>query len=726
MADIQDELARLFTAGHHLIPMKADKKPAVRWRHGATDYVHTQPSWERITRWSKTYVAGWASLGGGPGRRVIIDVEAAGAGILELTELLAPIGGRRPTPSGGFHCWLTVTDAPDPFPYGNSKLAYRDGELLAEMRGEGGYAVIIGPGRPDLPTDFEEMKVSTAELDELLERIRALSDTEPTPPPKRGRGRPKGTRQAPPDWDTPPADTGDVLFRAVAGGELDILELLDPGWSEVGTDADGRRHLLRPDYGSPSTAETSGNELHGVTIIHSSSVPWAETQKGYTPAQVLAESRFDGDHAAAMRWVENMAKVAAVTGVAEPGWPPEVLAAVNEVNGRPPRAQYAPTELEAVHDVYRKWLGPKFDTDALDVVLAVAAAEQLDGDGVWLLIVAGSSTGKTEMLNPLRSAPFAHSTSTIQSEGALLAGMAPKGKGATGGLLREMGPRGLLLLKDVTSILSMGRDARGQVLAALREVYDGRWVRTIGVDGGKTVTWEGRIGVIGAVTTSWDGHREVIAAMGDRFLLVRPRWDADAAGEQSIANLGREEAMRDELSAAVGGLLSSITEPDPVDVADRRLILSVAKVVTQLRVAAVTDWHGEVQELHAAEGPGRVAKQLTQVFRGCLALGMNRDTAMALVLRTAVDTMPPRRWAVVSAMLTAEGKIRNEDLSRAVGASRKTVSRIIDVLELAGLVERAAADDDHPWPGYVLSQRLSRTALGMLLAAARVGGFVPV
>ncbi len=39
------------------------------------------------------------------------------------------------------------------------------------------------------------------------------------------------------------------------------------------------------------------------------------------------------------------------------------------------------------------------------------------------------------------------------------------------------------------------------MLAALREVYDGRWERNVGADGGKTYTWTGRIVLVGAVTS---------------------------------------------------------------------------------------------------------------------------------------------------------------------------------------------------------------------------------
>src|SRR5262249_25894913 len=80
------------------------------------------------------------------------------------------------------------------------------------------------------------------------------------------------------------------------------------------------------------------------------------------------------------------------------------------------------------------------------------------------------------------------------------------------GLLRKLGNHGILVIKDVTSILSADRHTRGPVLAALREVYDGRWERNVGSDGGLTLTCIGRLVIVGAVTTAWDTAHSVIAA----------------------------------------------------------------------------------------------------------------------------------------------------------------------------------------------------------------------
>src|SRR5262249_57823262 len=99
-------------------------------------------------------------------------------------------------------------------------------------------------------------------------------------------------------------------------------------------------------------------------------------------------------------------------------------------------------------------------------------------------------------------------------------------------------------IKDVTSILSADRNTRAGVLAALREVYDGRWERNVGTDGGQTLTWTGRIAVVGAVTTAWDVAHAVVSVMGDRFVLFRSDSTKGRrkAGAQALRNHGDHTA----------------------------------------------------------------------------------------------------------------------------------------------------------------------------------------
>ena len=123
--------------------------------------------------------------------------------------------------------------------------------------------------------------------------------------------------------------------------------------------------------------------------------------------------------------------------------------------------QPAEFSLDDVRNVFKKWLGNEYDIDALDATLAAAASELLTGDPLWLLIISGPGAAKTETVQALGGAG-AHITSTIASEGALLSA-SPKrarNKQSTGGLLRKIGERGVLVIKDFTSILSAARETR--------------------------------------------------------------------------------------------------------------------------------------------------------------------------------------------------------------------------------------------------------------------------
>ena len=358
--------------------------------------------------------------------------------------------------------------------------------------------------------------------------------------------------------------------------------------------------------------------------------------------------------------------------------------------------------LDAVHALFRMHYGARYDTGALDAVIAAAATTFLTGDPVWLLVIGGSGGLKTETVTAARLMPGATKTSTITSVGALLSGTAQqqRAKDATGGLLRRIGNPGLLLIKDVSSILSMNRDARALVLSALREVYDGSWVREVGTDGGRTISWAGRIVVIGAVTTAWDHHASVIAAMGDRFVLVRLDTNdpdtRDEAGDCSMANVGREGEIQQAVAEAVAGLLARPpAEPPALTPEEKRRLRDMANFVTRARTAVETDYHGDVIAAHALEMPTRFLKQLVQLVRGALGVGMARERALALALRCAIDSIPPMRLAVCLDLLDGGRSKAGEVAGRLVEDTR-TVARVLSGLASLRVVHRELV----PEPGF--------------------------
>ena len=345
--------------------------------------------------------------------------------------------------------------------------------------------------------------------------------------------------------------------------------------------------------------------------------------------------------------------------------------------------------LAEAHEVFKRWLGSEYDLDAASAAIAAAASERLPGDPLWLLIVAGPGGAKTETVQALAGAG-AYVTSTIASEGALLSATPrrERNKKATGGLLRKIGDRGVLVIKDVTSILSADRNTRASVLAAIREIYDGRWERNVGTDGGATLTWVGRIVIVGAVTTAWDAAHSVVSTMGDRFVLLRPKTNTGRkkAGLGAIRNTGDELAMRKEIAAVVGGVVGHMnTQGHQLTDAEIDQLLKAADIVTMARSAVERDYRGDILFAHDPEMPTRFAKQLVQMLRGAVAIGMTAAEGMRLALRCARDSIPPLRRDILLD-LANNPKSTVRDVRKRISKPRNTVRRELECMHMLGLL----------------------------------------
>jgi hypothetical protein len=282
--------------------------------------------------------------------------------------------------------------------------------------------------------------------------------------------------------------------------------------------------------------------------------------------------------------------------------------------------------------------------------------------------------------------------------------------------LRKIGDDGVLVIKDVTSIISADRNVRGMVLAGLREVYDGRWERNLGVDGGRSLLWEGRIAVVGAVTTAWDAAHSVVAAMGDRFVLIRidSGQGRKQSGRRAIRNTGDEVQMRSELADAAGGAIAQVDTADiRLTDAEMEQVLNAADIVTTARTGVERDYRGDIIDSHAPEMPTRFAKQLAQVIRGGVALGMTRERAMRLAIRCARDSIPPMRLEVLLD-LAQHPSSRPTDTRKRISKPWSTTKREMEALTMLGMLrcdEEGRIEDRNTVWRYRLHETFDRETL---------------
>jgi hypothetical protein len=379
--------------------------------------------------------------------------------------------------------------------------------------------------------------------------------------------------------------------------------------------------------------------------------------------------------------------------------------------------------LRAVEATFGKWLHMP-DLSALHVVLGTIAANLRAGDPVWLLLVGAPGGGKTELLQALGALENVHPTATL-TEAALLSGTPKrdKAKDASGGLLRTIGDFGIIVCKDFGSVLSMHRDARGQALAALREIYDGSWTRHVGTDGGRTLSWAGKVGLVAGCTPTVDRHHAVMSAMGERFVLFRlPALDDAQQMRQSLGHAGREHTMRAELAHAVEQLFAhNLQEPRERSEQETERLIALARLVVRCRSAVERDrYTRDIELIPPAELPARLGLTLDRLLSGLDAIGLGREPAWAVITKAALDSIPQARRDVMH-LLHVNGPMRTAPIADALGYPTMTARRAIEDLKAHGIVDRLEKGGGNKGDLYGLGQ-WAQELYGACVPATSGGG----
>ena len=396
--------------------------------------------------------------------------------------------------------------------------------------------------------------------------------------------------------------------------------------------------------------------------------------------------------------------VADLYGLVKPELPGEQVP--GDADRQPPRPQpVQPVSLDAALDVFNSWLHMD-DTAPVLVIAAAIVANLAEGDPVWLLLVGPPSSGKTEILLSCLRLPHNIVPAATFTEASLLSGTSKRERteDATGGLMRTIGEFGILLAKDFTSVLSQNRDTAGRAMSALREIYDGRWDRPVGVDGARVLHWEGKCGFIGGVTPSYDRYGSIVNTLGDRFLLLRlPDVDAVAQARSALAQAEHEKEMRAALGEAMARLIASAdltTVHAPLSDAETARLIKLASFTATARTVVERDGYtGELLVIPQAEGPARLIKAMRRIYGALGCLGVDDTARWELLARIAADCGPAIRAPLMDALLGRDGWCRTAEIAEAAGLVTKTAARHLEDLVLLGIAERTKHKPTNAKPG---------------------------
>jgi hypothetical protein len=358
-----------------------------------------------------------------------------------------------------------------------------------------------------------------------------------------------------------------------------------------------------------------------------------------------------------------------------------------------------PADLHDVEAAFQSTLHMP-DLGALHVVLATVAGNRMSGDPIWTMLIGPPSSGKTEIVASLGDLADIHEVSTTTKAGILSGSTAA---GGTGGLLFEIGSAGIIVFKDLTTLLSEPATTRNEVLAILREVYDGRVDRALGSGGGQRITWRGHAGCIACSTEAVDTVD--LAAFGERWMRYRlsPLGDDDRflSGLSVFENQGLQRDRRDERARVVSRFFSSLEIPDrppSLTAAEEDRLITLSELGTRCRSAVVRDgWHRDViEQVPAPEELPRLLGQLSQLSAGLSPIGVDDGQRWRLLTRCALDGMSSMRRHVLDVLIKAGSDLATSSVAGRCALPPTSVRRHLQDLAAQGVV-RFVGDDPERW-----------------------------
>lgn len=334
--------------------------------------------------------------------------------------------------------------------------------------------------------------------------------------------------------------------------------------------------------------------------------------------------------------------------------------------------------------------------EPLDVMFGAVLANRLEGDPLWMFLVAPPGGMKTELLMSLMQSPLITMTTSITPH-TLVSGANFAG-GGDPSLLPKLDKR-VLVIKDFTTIMSMNAQAKEEIFGILRDAYDGRTDKQFG--NGIVRSYEAHFGVLAGVTPAIEQFNSN-SVLGERFIKYRMTSNTKVdvgrnAIRQALQNIGTETTMRDDLQKAAAKALTREVERAEVpaltdEIIDR--ITELAQWVARLRGVVTRDQYRreQVQSKPCAEIGTRLAKQLAK-----LALGISlykqeeeiSDETYRTIAKVAADTAPDRVEEITKQLyiLKPDEWWRTEDIAERTRFPTETARFVLEDLAMLRIVD---------------------------------------
>jgi hypothetical protein len=292
------------------------------------------------------------------------------------------------------------------------------------------------------------------------------------------------------------------------------------------------------------------------------------------------------------------------------------------------------------------------DVHIVYILYAIIFAQYSNCEPVWLMVVGGSSSGKSVLINTITDIKCVWAISTLTSN-TLISGLKGQ-RGEETSLLHKIG-NGVIAMKDFTTLLSVKRETRSEIMSQFREVYDGELTKHTGI--GDAKAWKGKISLIAGTTEDIYAIENQFAEMGTRWVnYIFKKQDRKKTAKKSLSakSLLDKQIKIKELfteyvehtSQHVPKNFNNITEQEEDE------IINLTDFGSLARSPVKKDQHGQVKLVLSEEMPMRMARQILIILQSLkFMFGDKFNNEMKLkTYQIVLDSIPKLRKLVLIAL----------------------------------------------------------------------------
>ncbi len=341
------------------------------------------------------------------------------------------------------------------------------------------------------------------------------------------------------------------------------------------------------------------------------------------------------------------------------------------------------------------------DTTPIKVVLASLFANRLDGEMIWLFLVAPPSSAKSEFIQSLDLLDITVPISRL-TQHTLSSGFLQNKTNKEVSLLPKLNGK-VAIIKDFTSVLAMHQKEQDDIFGQLRDAYDGRTDYYYGH--GQNKHFRSKFGLVAGVTEvieRLNGTGSLHTALGERFLRYRlPKDMCDVSNidksdimhkmGRAMQNTGHETKHKESLMMAVKRFMEAGAKDFQASVPDviARQLKYLAWFTSIMRGFVDRDRDGNVNYKPGAESPIRLVKQLYRFAIGLARVGNNREVTqddLLIVRKIALDTCPSRIVSFVKALHDTDGAMQYKEIAAQADFDAATVSTVLNDMTMLKLI----------------------------------------